>query len=187
MKPYRNNIILLVFFLQLLMPLSFIAMTSTILAGGQTVTVRMAAYDPYDMIRGRYLQMRNPDSEAVPDSELEYGLAHRPGLSGKHPDLYVVLKADPDTGLSRYSFATLKRPFHGIPYIKCPSSDYSIREEADGIKLYIYPRIDRYYLNESDANSLDQNIRADSEIRVKLKLWNGMYAVDGIEVDGVPY
>lgn len=187
MKPCRNNIILLVFFLQLLMPLSFIAVTSMVLAGGQEVTVRMAAYDPYDMIRGRYLQMHNPDSETVPDSGLEYELSRRPDLSEKRPDLYVVLSSDPDTGLSHYSFATLKRPSHGIPYMKCPSSDYSIWEETDGIKLHIYPRIDRYYLNEADALSLDRNIRADSEIRVRLKLWNGMYAVDGIEVDGIPY
>lgn len=183
----RNNIILLVFFLQLLMPLACIALVCTVLTRGQEVTVPMAAYDPYDIIRGRYLQISNPDSEVPIEPGLEKELENIWDAGSGFPDMYVVLQPDPDTGLSRFSFATLKRPEHGTPYITCPASTYFIKKRNDGTSLRIYPRIDKYYLNEADALYLDQNIRQDTDIRVILKLWNGMYAIDGIEVDGVPY
>lgn len=187
MTPRRNSIIPLVFFLQLLIPLSCIALVCTVLARGQEVTVQMAAYDPYDIIRGRYLQIRNPDSEVPMEPGLENELENIWNAGRGFPDMYVVLQPGPDTGLSRFSFATLKRPEHGTPYITCPASTYSIREGNDRTSLFIYPRIDKYYLNEADALYLDQIIRPDTDIRVTLKLWNGMYAIDGIKVDGVPY
>ena len=187
MAPYRNKIILLVFLIQLLIPLSCIALVCTVLAMGQDATVRMDAYDPYDMIRGRYLQIRNPDSEVTPDSGLEEELEHMLDTGKKQPDMYVVLEPGDDPGLLRFSYATLIRPNHQTPYIRCPASTYYIRRNDEGTKLRIAPKIDKYYLNESDANYLDQYIQRDTDIRVKLKLWNGMYAVDGIIVDGIPY
>lgn len=187
MVPYRNKLILLVFFLQLLMPLSFIGLVGTVLARGQEATVRMTAYDPYDMIRGRYLQISNPDSEVPLEPGDEYELELMLDTGKRLPDMYVVLEPDTDSGLSRFSFATMRRPGHQTLYIKCPAATYSIRKNTDGTALYIYPGFDRYYLNESDANYLDQNIRWDTDIRMKLKLWHGMYTVDGIIVDGIPY
>ncbi len=188
MTAHRNKIMLLIFFIQLLIPLSCIALVCTVLARGQEVTVRMAAYDPYDMIRGRFLQLRFPDSEDPYKSGLEYVYNNWLYTGKMLPDMYVVLEPAPDTGLSRFSFATMERPPHGTPYISCPVSSYTVvLRETDGMKLRINPRIDKYYLNEADASFLDDSIQWDTDILVRLKLWNGIYAVNGLEVDGVSY
>ena len=182
MKQNRNKMILSAFLLQILVLLSVIALVYVISAKGQTVTLTMTGYDPYDALRGRYIRLSNPDSRVILD----------PGSIERYenrrcwdPYVYVVLNRDPGTGLSSFSYASLDRPDPATPYIRC-SSDYLRTYEGESW-VSIHPRIDQYYLTEKHAGHLDQSIRWDTPVRLTLKIWHGMYAIDGIEVDGQAY
>ena len=66
------------------------------------------------------------------------------------------------------------------------SSQY-LRIYEDGAQISIQPRIEQYYLNERHADALEQSITRDSNILLRLKIWRGMYVVDGLTVDGQAY
>lgn len=97
----------------------------------------------------------------------------------------MVLDTDPDSGISGFSYASLDCPDSNTPYIRC-SSQY-LRIYEDGAQISIQPRIEQYYLNERHADALEQSITRDSNILLRLKIWRGMYVVDGLTVDGQAY
>ena len=182
MKMHRNKIILIVSALQLLMLLSVIAMVYVVSGNGRTVTLEMTGYDPYDALRGRYLRLSNPDSRVT----LEPGSIERyENRRQSTIPVYVVLDTDPDSGISGFSYASLDCPDSNTPYIRC-SSQY-LRIYEDGAQISIQPRIEQYYLNERHADALEQSITRDSNILLRLKIWRGMYVVDGLTVDGQAY
>lgn len=182
MKTHGNKLILFTFALQLLTLFSIIALVYVVSYSGQTVVIPMTGYDPYDALRGRYLRMDNPDNK-VP---LRPGSAERyETQKAEETAVYVVLDRDPDSGISHFSHAVLDRPDHGTPYIKCMSRNV---QTYDGeLWVYIYPRIDRYYLNETHADQLDRSIDWNTDIWLSLKIWHGMYVADGIQVHGQKY
>ena len=182
MKIHRNKMILIVFALQLLMLLAVIAMVCAVSGRGRTVTLEMAGYDPYDTLRGRYLRLSSPDSRVT----LEPGSIERyENRRQSTIPVYVVLDTDPDSGISGFSYASLDCPDSNTPYIRC-SSQY-LRIYEDGAQISIQPRIEQYYLNERHADALEQSITRDSNILLRLKIWRGMYVVDGLTVDGQAY
>lgn len=85
----------------------------------------------------------------------------------------------------RGRYLRLSNPDSSTPYIRC-SSRY-LRLYDDGAQVAIQPRIEQYYLNERHADELDHSITWDSNIRLTLKIWRGMYVVDGLMVDGQAY
>lgn len=184
MKIRRNRLILTAFALQIMMLLSVISVVYGISCLGETVVITMTGCDPYDALRGRYLRLNMPSSDVV----LEPGSVERyknKSMGSRTIPVYVALDKDPGNGLSRFSYATLDRPDSSIPYIRCParylgSSD--IKSRVD-----IQPRITQYYLNETHAQQLDRQIRWDTDIQMRLKIWKGLYVVDGIEIDGQSY
>ena len=97
----------------------------------------------------------------------------------------MVLDTDPDSGISSFSYASLDRPDSSTPYIRCSSRYLWLYD--DGAQVAIQPRIEQYYLNERHADELDHSITWDSNIRLTLKIWRGMYVVDGLVVDGQAY
>lgn len=182
MKKHRNKLILAAFALQILLLLSIAGLVFCVSRNGRTAVLEMTGYDPYDALRGRYLQMSNPDGDVV----LEPGSVQRyQARSGEPGDVYVVLEPDPENGLDRFSFATLDRPARDVPYIKCASG--YLWMSGDEARVYIYPRITKYYLNESQAARLEGAVTWDTQIRLSLKIWRGMYVADGLEIDGVKY
>ena len=107
MKKHRNKLILAAFALQILMLLGIVGAVYAVSLNGRTAVVEMTGYDPYDALRGRYLHLRNPDS----DIPLEPGSVERyEALPWDNNDVYVILETDPDSGLERFSYATLDRP-----------------------------------------------------------------------------
>lgn len=93
----------------------------------------------------------------------------------------VILEKEADTGLSHFSYASLDRPDKGISYIKCRAGD--LQTAGEEAQLMMYPRINRYYLNEHQAERPDRSIQRDTEIRRSLKIWHDMYVINGLEVD----
>lgn len=182
MKKHRNKLILAAFVLQILMLLGIVGAVYAVSLNGRTAVVEVTGYDPYDALRGRYLHLRNPDS----DIPLEPGSVERyEALPWDNNDVYVILETDPDSGLERFSYATLDRPGRDVAYLKCASG--YLRTYDNDPRIYIYPRIEEYYLNEAQAAQLDRAVTWDTKIRLSLKLWHGLYVVDGMEIDGVRY
>ena len=179
MKKHRNKLILAAFALQILMLLGIVGAVYAVSLNGRTAVVEMTGYDA---LRGRYLHLRNPDS----DIPLEPGSVERyEALPWDNNDVYVILETDPDSGLERFSYATLDRPGRDVAYLKCASG--YLRTYDNDPRIYIYPRIEEYYLNEAQAAQLDRAVTWDTKIRLSLKLWHGLYVVDGMEIDGVRY
>ena len=131
MKKHRNKLILAAFALQILMLLGIVGAVYAVSLNGRTAVVEMTGYDPYDALRGRYLHLRNP---------LEPGSVERyEALPWDNNDVYVILETDPDSGLERFSYATLDRPGRDVAYLKC-ASGYLRTYDIDP-RVNINPRI----------------------------------------------
>ena len=110
------------------MLLGVIGMVCAVSLNGRTAVVEMTGYDPYDALRGRYLHLQNPDS----DIPLEPGSVERyEALPWDNNDVYVILETDPDSGLERFSYATLDRPGCSLPQMRVRLSADIRRQSAD--------------------------------------------------------
>lgn len=182
MKKYRNKLILAVFAVQVLMLVSVITLVYAVSYNGRTVVLTMTGYDPYDVLRGRYLRLSNPDSNVI----LEPGSISRyEAMKEGDRYVYVIIETEPDSGISHFSYASLDRPDDNVPYIKC-ASGYPWKYD-DESRVAIYPHTNQYYLNEKHADLLEHSVNWNDEILMSLKIWHGMYVIDGIEVDGQKY
>lgn len=181
MKNKKIKWVLAAFALQLLMLLAVIALVCGVARNGRPVVLELHGYDPYDALRGRYLRLNVPDT----DLPLDPGSVKRfEGRSGSRSQVYVVLEQD-NSGISRFSYATLDRPEDGSAYIRCPARE--LWTSGDSVQVRIEPRIGQYYLNEEQADALDGLVAWDTPVLMTMKIWNGMYVLDGIEVEGVDY
>lgn len=186
MKIPRNKLVLIAFAVQIAMLLSIIAVVYGVSRWGQSVSIQMTGHDPYDALRGRYLQLDIPDSGVgLEPGSLERYKTQYETMGNRDIPVYVILDKDPDSGLSQFSFAALDRPGGSAPYIRCPSR-YLWTSDGEW-RVNIRPRITQYYLNETQAQQLDASVRWDTEIRMRLKIWNGLYVADGIEIDNQDY
>lgn len=178
----RNKMILAAFVLQILLLASVISLVYAVSVNGRTVVIEMTGYDPYDALRGRYLQLDLPAREVIlePDSLERYRASRK-----DEQYVYVILDQEPGSRLSRFAYASLDRPAPDTPYIKCMSR-YLWTSDGES-RIDIYPRISQYYLNEHQADQLDRSVSWNTRILLTLKLWHGMYVIDGMEIDGVTY
>ena len=114
------------------------------LARGEKIKIRIAAYDPSDLLRGRYLALRPrgfSQSDLAPASI---------DALGPNARAYAVLEKDAD-GFS--SIATLSRDEpHSLVYLVLSC-------DASGL---LEPPFDRFYLNQEDAPEADGLIRKNA-------------------------
>ena len=179
MKLSKGKGILLICALQLFVLVFGIAHVNFILFGGETAVIEMTGFDPYDPLRGRYLDLRVADLEV----KLEANSIERYPL---YEDTFVYVILDKSQGSDTYdtfAYASLDKPTNGELYIKCPSL---YRTDENNVR--IAPGLDTYYLNETQALQLDAITRdADTEMHLILKIMNGNYTIDSILINGELY
>lgn len=180
MKVPKSKLIILICILQILFLLFGIAHVNITLLAGEKAIIEMAGYDPYDPLRGRYLNLRVAEQKV----ELEGNSISR-YENGNNNFVYVVLGKSLNSKIyDTFEYATLDKPANGELYIKTRSSSYLLHKN----EVQIYPNLDTYYLNEKLAIKLDDVVRtSESEVHLVLKVLNGNYTIDSIIINGQEY
>lgn len=178
----RNKTIVLVFVLQLIFLISIAVYTNMILAVGDSVTVKMDGYDPYDPLRGRYVILQM-DQRIIP--VLSSDISKVESMDSFPDKMYIVMQ-DPNSGY--FDYATLTKPKNGEVYIQ---TEVRQSYNLDVLSVYINSTY-IYYMNEQTAIEVDKIIGSwvdgeKVEVYMNLKVMNGNFQIDYITVDGITY
>ena len=148
------------------------------------------AYDPYDPMRGHYLQLSFDTRLKLPKGECEW-MAPRDGVR-RRPQALAVLETGPDGNARVTGFAPLDAPPAGKPFVRLPYY-YAFKDKKDdGLHVSFRLPFDRYFINEKlapDAEVLIGNItrgKKHSAVLVVNVYADGRHAVKDLLVDGRP-
>jgi hypothetical protein len=162
-------------------PLASIYVREDAIQRGSVVRVAVSAPDPFDPLRGRYLQVRPLESEVVLDPEL----AHL--TSGQK--VWVQLQKGPDE-LHHLGKVTMQKPVSGdylLMTLRLPRGRSSAPADSDSRLSVDWP-VDRFFVNERSApqadNWLREKTRGGGTIVAELRVLNGTAVLTDIAVDG---
>ena len=163
-------------------PLATIRAQEQVIARGEVVRIAVAAPDPYDPLRGRYLRVRPQEVVVV----LEPELAHL--KSGNK--VWVQLEKRSD-GLHHIGKVTEEKPSSGDYVLGTLRHGWWIRDSNSPERVQ-KPSIDwpfdRFYLNEKLAPQADvglrENTRGNKTVVAELRLLKGKAVLTDLELDG---
>ncbi len=162
-------------------PLASIYVREDAMQRGEVVRIAVSAPDPFDPLRGRYLQVRPLESEVVLDPEL----AHL--ASGEK--VWVQLQKGPDE-LHHLGRVTKQKPVSGdylLVTLRLPQGRGSASAERTPKPSIDWP-VDRFFVNEKSAPEADKWLREKTlggrTIVAELRVLTGTAVLTDIAVDG---
>ncbi len=156
MKKTLLSILILVIFVQILIPAYMIWGKYDVLKNGEEVKIKVAPIDPYDAFRGRYVSLWY-------DYDVSYELRQ-----GK----YGILEIAED------GFAVVKKVVNEKP------EDELYLTSKDENHFYI--PLDRYYMEETLAPKAEEMLSGEKEAYVTIRIKGDKSVLSGLYVDGKP-
>jgi len=163
--------------LQVLILLGMVIGVNYIYIAGKTYTMKATGYDPYDPLRGRYIQLKINEEILPLKSDEEIPVNAR---SSDTP-LYAVFSKEAEGG--KLAYCTFHRPVNEN-YLKL--DEWEQHPEQD--KMFIgYFKAEQYYVNEKMAEDLEMKIRETEEVYLQIQVHKGIYVVKRLVIDGESY
>ena len=157
-------------------PISTIVINSDTLKDGTEFLFKVEAYDPYDIFRGNYLNIRFEEDTAtyIPASNhFEEDIEYRKN------ECFVTIKKNKD-GFAYFDTASLTKPTNTSDYYK--TTGYYRNYE----NLYEIDTPTRYYMNENKSEKAEQLYRQNLDnVYVKVRVKNGKMVLVGVYVNNV--
>lgn len=166
-KLDRKNLILYILMILILfgIPIYTVAISTDTLKGGNEFLFKVAAFDPYDMFRGNYLDISFEERYAEHYDSEKFGRDH---------EVYVTIEERED------GFAYFSRVSHEKPN---NTSDY-YKTKLGWNKSIKAP--ERYYMNENKSLNAEKIYDENMEnTYVKVRVKNGKMVIVGVYVDDV--
>ena len=165
MKMETKKIILYIIVLccLFLLPICMVIVNTDTLKDGNEFLFKVGAFDPYDFLRGNYLDISFLEDEAKGkvDSVLEYG-----------DKCFAKIEKNND-GFAYFSDLTVKKPKDTSDYYETVMY-YSTRIETPT----------RYYMNENKSLDAEEIYRENIEnTYIKVRVKNGKMVIIGVYVD----
>lgn len=183
----KKRLVLAVFFIQIIVLVFGVLTINYVLRTGEVVKLAVTGFDPYDPIRGRYVYLNLVDDRVkINDDSKQRFIDITSSSIEKMPLAYIIIKNTSSSSSDTQCFdsITFNKPSKDVKYIKCDIGGYLDDED----KVAIYPRLDTYYVNEKLAPYLEDELRKpDSKGYMYVKVKNGIYVIDKIEINGVIY
>ncbi len=176
-KNHFKSILILIFALQILSLFIPVANYFNIQETGKEYTLEVSGYDPYDILRGRYLRIE------LMDNEIGFKDSLKPENWYSKGNVYIVLEKR-SSGPDGFSHATLNKPAIGVDYLKI--DDWYYDQENDVVRFY--STLNKYYVNEELAPVLEKKLM-DSEAKsyVTISVKKGSYIMKNIVIDDQAY
>ncbi len=163
--------------LQVLILLGMVIGVNYIYIAGETYMMKATGYDPYDPLRGRYIQLKIGE-EILPLKANEEMPLH---VRSSDTPLYAVFSKETDGG--KLLYCTFHKPVDEN-YLKLDEWEQHPEQE----KMFIgYFKVDEYYVNEKMAENLEMKIRETEEVYLQIQVHKGAYVVKRLVIDGESY
>ena len=146
---------------------------------GEKLMFRVAGFDPYDPLRGRFVRIRlEPDSMNIPSS---LSLKQRWKFDG-----FAEFRTGPD-GLAQAVGFSEEEPSGGTFW--CMRDCWISGTNNNNEKLFLSYPVDRFYMNEllaPEAEKVMRDAKKLPEIRAEVRLKSGAGLIREVYVDGIP-
>ncbi len=155
----KKNVIIaviIVFILQLFVPLYMIWEKYDVLRTGEEVKIKVEPIDPYDAFRGRYVSLWY---------DYELGYEERKGR-------YGILETGED------GFSVVKRVSN-----EKPENELYLMGKEEG---YFYIPLDRYYMEETLAPEAEKVISGGVEAYITVRIKGDKSVISGLYAEGMP-
>ena len=153
-------------------PIYTIVASANTLKDGTEFLFKVMAFDPYDMFRGNYLNIRFEEKEVR-------GAPNMSSNSSSRDNYYVTIETNPD-GFAYFSKISKTKPVGTSNYFKTTAYYYNY----DGIYTIDTPT--RYYMNEKKSLNAEQIYRDNiRNTYVKVRVKDGKMVIVGVYVDNV--
>ena len=163
--------------LQVLILLGMVIGVNYIYKTGETYMMKATGYDPYDPLRGRYIQVRICE-ELLPLKINEEMPANN--WASDRP-LYAVFSKEDEGG--KLAYCTFNKPVDEN-YLKVDEWNQDLEQD----KMFIcYFKVQQYYVNEKMAEKLEKMISKTEEVYLQIQVNKGMYVVKKLVIDGESY
>lgn len=159
----KKKIFILMVVIQLGVFLGLVYEKNNILKKGREYTFEVSYYDPYDFMRGNYLRLRLNQRELEKVDDEEY----------RDERGYFILEEK--NGRAHITSFQKRRPRKG-DYIRGRIS-YTYED-----KHYIDNPFKRYYVEESVAAQMEEELRRAEKAQLKVRVYKGKYVIDSIEI-----
>lgn len=135
---------------------------------GATYNLKIEGYDPYDPLRGKYIQFTMDTSTISPSFTDQ-------NVDGKI--CYITLKTDTQ-GFYTMDKAYLEKPSKNTPYLIS-----TIHTDYDGNYYYDSP-FEKYFISENISQYAENILFQNSEkAYISINFWNGNSTVSGMYID----
>lgn len=165
--------------IQILVLLGMVIGVNYIYLTGSTYVIKATGYDPYDPLRGRYIQL-NICEEVLPLKSNEE-VADMNIILGTDKPLYAVFDTKERDG--KLVYCTFDKPVDKN-YLKVDRW-HTYSEESS--RLICYFNTEEYYVNERMAEEIETKIRNTEEVYLQIQVNKGIYVVKKLLIDGESY
>ncbi len=176
-KQRKTYLLVSACILQVLILLGMVIGVNYIYIAGETYRMKATGYDPYDPLRGRYIQLRIRE-EVLPLKSDEEIPIH---ANSSDTPLYAVFSKEEEGG--KLVYCTFHRPVDEN-YLKV----YGWEQDTEKDKMFTcYFKVDEYYVNEKMAKDLERKISKTEEVYLEIQVNKGIYVVKKLVIDGESY
>lgn len=167
----KNIVYIISIFILFIIPIYTIAVNSNTLKGGTEYLFKVEIFDPYDMFRGNYLNIRFKESSVSGKSVY---------LKENSKDEYFVTIGIAKDGFAYFKSISESKPVNTSNYFKTTGyyNKYS--------NTYTIDTPTRYYMNENKSEMSEKIYRDNIDnAYVKVRVKNGKMVIIGVYVDNI--
>lgn len=165
--------------IQVLVLLGMVMGVNYIYLTGETYVIKATGYDPYDPLRGRYIQLSICEERLPLKSNEE--MLDLDTVSTSNTPLYAVFSKGENGG--KLSYCTFSKPVDAN-YLKVERWRLNTEEDS---RLICYFNTEEYYVNEKIAEDVETKIRNTEEVYLQIQVNKGVYVVKKLLIDGESY
>lgn len=153
-------------------PITVIIYNSNTLKNGTEYLFKVEAFDPYDMFRGNYLNIKFKENTA---GFIELNTGNGDMIKRKY---YVTINVAED-GFAYFSAAGVKKPEYTSNYYK--TTGFMTQEN-----MVMIDTPSRYYMNEEKSSAAEDIYRENiNNAYVKVRVKNGKMSIVGVYVNNI--
>lgn len=155
-------------------PIAIVVINTDTLKDGNEFLFKVAAFDPYDMLRGNYLDINFEEESAEIAFELDKNFEYY-----TREKMYVTIKENAD-GFAYFDRAYLEKPKETQDYYE---TDGTYRRYNEDVRV-VTPT--RYYMNENKSLDAEKVYNENTDnTYVKVRVKDGKMVIVGVYVNNV--
>lgn len=187
LKSIKKEILIITLILQLIVVVFPILRNNYLLKTGESFKIEVTGYDPYDILRGRYIDYRLSNREIEVGNTIDKEIVNNAKVMYFEIDKELEITQATHLKPSHSNYISLHpKQFYYKNYSQYYDENILKTKETD--KIIVDPDFKKYYVNEKVAPFLEDELRkSETKAYITLVVKNGKYLVKNMIINDVTY